>query len=125
MTAAESRGLKKDSRIYWRGDATDGGSISDIRWELTAPTRVLREATSEIVIPTRPTHTLADAADLLVLPALGARRVRKLEPKTAVTLVRSEAGWSLVARNGRPGWLRGHQEHYLRPLGGAGLSEAG
>ena len=26
MTAAESKGLKKGSRVYWRGDAADGGS---------------------------------------------------------------------------------------------------
>ena len=25
MTAAESKGLKKGSRVYWQGDATDGG----------------------------------------------------------------------------------------------------
>ncbi len=25
MTAAESKGLKKGSRVYWRGDAADGG----------------------------------------------------------------------------------------------------
>jgi hypothetical protein len=71
-------------------------------YPLAAPTRVLREAASDIVIPTRPTHTVAEAADLLVLPVLGARRVRKLDAKTPMTLVRSEAGWSLVARNGRP-----------------------
>jgi hypothetical protein len=71
-------------------------------YPLAAPTRVLRETASEIVIPTRPTHTIANAADLLVLPTLGARRVRKLDATTPVTQVRSEAGWSLVARNGRP-----------------------
>ena len=30
MTAAESKGLKKGSRVYWRGDAADGGSITEI-----------------------------------------------------------------------------------------------
>jgi hypothetical protein len=29
MTAAESKGLKKGSRVYWRGDAADGGSITE------------------------------------------------------------------------------------------------
>ena len=28
MTAAESKGLKKGSRVYWQGDATDGGIIT-------------------------------------------------------------------------------------------------
>jgi hypothetical protein len=33
MTVAESKGLKKGSRVYWRGDATDGGRITDISWD--------------------------------------------------------------------------------------------
>jgi len=37
-----------------------------------------------------------------VLPSLGARRVRKLDAKMSVTFVKSESGWALVAREGRP-----------------------
>ena len=33
MTAAESKDLKKGSRVYWRGDATDGGSIAEMSWD--------------------------------------------------------------------------------------------
>ena len=33
MTASESKGLKKGSHVYWRGDATDGGSITEISWD--------------------------------------------------------------------------------------------
>jgi hypothetical protein len=33
MNAAESKGLKKGSRVYWRGDATDRGSITDMSWD--------------------------------------------------------------------------------------------
>jgi hypothetical protein len=33
MTNAESKTLKKGSRVYWRGDATDGGSITDTSWD--------------------------------------------------------------------------------------------
>ena len=33
MTAAESKALKKGSRVYWRGDATDGGSITEMSWD--------------------------------------------------------------------------------------------
>jgi len=33
MTTAESKGLKKGSRVYWRGDAADGGSITEISWD--------------------------------------------------------------------------------------------
>ena len=33
MTAAESKALKKGSRVYWRGDAADGGSITEMSWD--------------------------------------------------------------------------------------------
>jgi hypothetical protein len=33
MTATESKGLKKGDRVYWRGDATDAGSITQLSWD--------------------------------------------------------------------------------------------
>ena len=33
MTAAESKGLKKGSRVYWRGNADDRGSITEMSWD--------------------------------------------------------------------------------------------
>ena len=33
MNAAESKGLKRGSRVYWRGDATDGGIITEMSWD--------------------------------------------------------------------------------------------
>jgi hypothetical protein len=33
MTAAESKGLKKGSRVYWRGDVADRGSITGMSWD--------------------------------------------------------------------------------------------
>lgn len=33
MNAAESKGLKKGGRVYWRGDATDGGIITEMSWD--------------------------------------------------------------------------------------------
>jgi hypothetical protein len=33
MTVAESKGLKKGSRVHWRGDATDGGRITEASWD--------------------------------------------------------------------------------------------
>ena len=33
MTAAESKGLKNDSRVYWRGDAADRGIITEMSWD--------------------------------------------------------------------------------------------
>ena len=33
MTVTESKGLKKGSRVYWRGDATDSGTITETSWD--------------------------------------------------------------------------------------------
>jgi hypothetical protein len=33
VTAAESKGLKRGDRVYWRGDASDSGSITDLSWD--------------------------------------------------------------------------------------------
>ena len=35
MTVAESKGLKKGGRVYWRGDAAADGSITEISWDAT------------------------------------------------------------------------------------------
>ena len=32
MTAAESKDLKKGTRVYWRGDAADSGIITETSW---------------------------------------------------------------------------------------------
>ena len=33
MTVTESKGLKKGNRVYWRGDATDSGGITETSWD--------------------------------------------------------------------------------------------
>jgi hypothetical protein len=33
MTVDESKGLKKDTRVYWRGDAADSGIVTEISWD--------------------------------------------------------------------------------------------
>lgn len=33
MTAAESKDLKKGARVYWRGDADDGGIVTHRSWD--------------------------------------------------------------------------------------------
>jgi uncharacterized caspase-like protein len=71
-------------------------------YSLAKPARVLPDAEPGIVLPAKATHQLTEPAELLVLPAMGARRVRRLDAKTPVTLVKSDAGWTLVAREGRP-----------------------
>jgi hypothetical protein len=32
MNVAESKVLKKGNRVYWRGDATDSGIITEMSW---------------------------------------------------------------------------------------------
>ena len=33
MTINESKGLKKGARVYWRGDSTDSGIITETSWD--------------------------------------------------------------------------------------------
>ena len=33
MTNAESKALKKGSRVYWQGDAADRGCITETSWD--------------------------------------------------------------------------------------------
>jgi hypothetical protein len=36
MTPAESKDLKKGSRVYWRGDAADRGIVTEMSWDAVA-----------------------------------------------------------------------------------------
>jgi uncharacterized caspase-like protein len=65
------------------------------------PTRVLPEAGPGMAISAKPTHRTAAATELLVKPSLGARRLRKLDASTPVTLINSSAGWTLIARDAK------------------------
>ena len=33
MTVNESKGLKKGTRVYWRGDAADSGIVTETSWD--------------------------------------------------------------------------------------------
>jgi hypothetical protein len=33
MTVDESKALKKGTRVYWRGDVADSGSITEMSWD--------------------------------------------------------------------------------------------
>jgi hypothetical protein len=33
MTVTESKDLKKGARVYWQGDATDSGIITETSWD--------------------------------------------------------------------------------------------
>jgi hypothetical protein len=71
-------------------------------YNLTNPTQIFAGKEPAIVIPASATHQLAGGTEILVLPAMGARRVRRLEANTPVTLVNGAGGWTLVAKEGRP-----------------------
>ncbi|OQW58780.1 MAG: hypothetical protein A4S14_07075 [Proteobacteria bacterium SG_bin9] len=75
--------------------------IASSNYPLANRTALLPADTSETPIPSAPTHTISAASELLIQPALGAARVRQLDARTPVTVISSEAGWTLVAREGR------------------------
>src|SRR5262249_24131638 len=50
-------------------------------YSLARPAHVLPETEPGIVLPAKATHQLTEGAELLVLPALGARRVRRLDAR--------------------------------------------
>jgi hypothetical protein len=63
VTAAESKNLKKGNRVYWRGDAGDGGNITGTSWDAvtivwdngqvaTVHHGDMREISSKAVMPT-------------------------------------------------------------------------
>ena len=33
MTVTESKGLRKGSRVYWRGEAADSGIVTETSWD--------------------------------------------------------------------------------------------
>jgi hypothetical protein len=65
MTVDESKQLEKGSRVYWQGNSTDAGIITETSWDAVAiawdnghAARVLRGDLREIQLnPTKP-HTV-------------------------------------------------------------------
>lgn len=51
--------------------------------------------------PVKPTHFVISAADVFATIGPGSTAVRKLGPGAAVALVKTEGGWTLVAREGQ------------------------
>jgi uncharacterized caspase-like protein len=71
-----------------------------LNYPLTRRANVLKEDSSPVA-EEKPTYQLSQAAPLQIKPESGATVVRSLLPKTAVTVVSSAGGWSLVASKGR------------------------
>lgn len=67
---------------------------------LVRPTAVLTATgVAAPVISRKPTHVVTRTVDVFAEPSKGPA-VQKLDPGTVVTLVRTDQGWMLVARNG-------------------------
>jgi uncharacterized caspase-like protein len=70
-------------------------------YPLTRQTRIVVDESAPVAAA-RPTHQVAETAALQVAPDAGATVVRSLSANTAVTVLESHDGWSLVAADGRP-----------------------
>jgi WD40 repeat protein/uncharacterized caspase-like protein len=69
---------------------------------LTKAMAVLTTSEPGIEVATQPTHKVVSATELQIQPAFGSRGIRKLDADTPLTVVTTEQGWVLVAKNGSP-----------------------
>jgi hypothetical protein len=65
MTVDESKALKKDTRVYWQGDAADSGTITETSWDAVTiawkngqVARVYQGDMREIQLTTTKPHTV-------------------------------------------------------------------
>jgi hypothetical protein len=65
MTVDESKALKKDTRVYWQGDAADSGTITETSWDAVTiawkngqVARVYHGDMREIQLTTTKPHTV-------------------------------------------------------------------
>jgi hypothetical protein len=70
-------------------------------YPLAKQTRILQDETTPVAAAA-PTVQVSQAAQLQVRPGVGATVVRSLSAKTAVTVLDSRDGWSLIASDGKP-----------------------
>ena len=73
-----------------------------LNYPLVRPTDVLKSSEPLVSTNVGPAFQVTDAAKLQVKPGEGGTVVRSLSAKSAVTVLKSEGGWSLVASEGRP-----------------------
>lgn len=99
-TYVYARVTSLSERIYRRRQVPQV-KIASSNYPLANRTALLPADASDTPLPSAPTHTISAASELLIQPALGAARVRQLDARTPVTVISSEAGWTLVAREGR------------------------
>lgn len=73
-----------------------------LSYPLTRQGRVLAGDLPTVAEDNVPSFQLAQTANLQIKPGPGATVVRSLNAQTAVTVLKSEGGWSLVASGGKP-----------------------
>ena len=70
-------------------------------YPLTKQTRILQDEVTPVA-EAKPNYQLAQTAQLQIQPSAGGTVVRSLSAKTAVTVLESRNGWSLIASEGKP-----------------------
>lgn len=73
-----------------------------LNYPLTRQSNVLNEHGPAVATSGKPTVQLTHTAQLQIKPASGATVVRSLAPRTAVTVLKTEGDWTLIAQEGRP-----------------------
>ena len=72
-----------------------------LNYPLARQTRILSNASAPVA-EAKPTYQVSQATQLQVQPRPGSTVVRSLSQSTALTVLESKDGWSLVASEGRP-----------------------
>jgi WD40 repeat protein/uncharacterized caspase-like protein len=70
-------------------------------YPLAKQTRIWQDDATPVA-EARPTYQAAQTAQIQIQPSPGATVVRSLSAKTAVTVLESKDGWSLIASDGKP-----------------------
>ncbi len=71
-------------------------------YALTRQARVLRDTAPVVAMESKPSYQLAQASQIKIQPSAGATVVRSLSAKSAVTVLKSDANWTLIASEGKP-----------------------
>ncbi len=70
-------------------------------YALVKQTGILGESQPKLAIPAAATHVVSNATEFQIEPQMGARGIHKLAAQTPVTVIHSEQGWVLVAKEGK------------------------
>jgi WD40 repeat protein len=85
---------------------TDNKQVPQVRmsgpdYGLVKQTPILGEQQPKLAIPAAATHLISTATEFQIEPQVGARGIHKLDAQTPVTVIHSDQGWVLVAKDGK------------------------